>query len=100
MERKLERFRDPKIKELFQSVLGELEKRGVETKPIHGTWISFWYRGKRFMNMAPRQKFFVANVLTLGNQWAGLQRIATRKEWDDLFQTQITKYLEFLDASE
>jgi hypothetical protein len=99
IEKKMEYFQDPKVKELFKTVLTELESKNVEVKPIHDLWISFWYRGKRFMYMEPKRNFFVADMLTPGGNWTGRKRISTRSEWDVIFQEYIVKYMQYLDQN-
>ena len=98
LEKKLEYFQDAKVKELFKTVLAELQQRGVEVKPIHELWISFWYKGKQFMYMAPKRNFFVANILSSDGSWTGRQRITARKEWDEILGGPITNYLKYLDG--
>jgi len=99
IEKKLEYFQDAKVKELFRTVLSQLQQRGIEVKPIHGLWISFWYKGKRFMSMSPKRNFFVADILSPGGNWNGRQRIANQKDWDAIFSSQIAKYLEYLETN-
>ena len=99
IEKKLEYFQDVKVKELFKSALTELESKNVEAKPIHDLWISFWYRGKRFMYMGSKRNFFVANVLTPDGNWTGRRRISTKKEWDVVLQEHIVKYMRYLDQN-
>jgi hypothetical protein len=41
VEKKLEYFRDDKVRELFENVLTELQERGIEVKPLSELWISF-----------------------------------------------------------
>lgn len=100
IEKKLEYFQSNSVRKLFEIVLAELQQRGIEAKPLRGLWISFWYKGKRFMTMSPKRNFFVADVLSPEDNWTGRQRIKTRKEWDAIFQSEITTYLEYLDTSE
>lgn len=97
IEKKLEYFHDGKVRELFKTVLDELRSKQIEVKPIHELWISFWYKGKRFMYMGPKRNFFVADVLTPGGNWSGRRRISNRKEWDVVFQEHIQKFIEHLD---
>ena len=99
IEKKLEYFQDQKVRDLFKTVLAELEARQVEVKPIHDLWISFWYKGKRFMYMGPKRNFFVANTLTPGGSWAGRKRIATRKEWDEFVSEHIAGFMEYLEQN-
>lgn len=97
IDKKLEYFQSEKVKELFQEVLSELGTKQVEVKPIHDLWISFWYRGKRFMYAAPKRNFFVVEVLKTEGDWSGRIRISTRKEWEQTFQRYVQKYLHYLD---
>jgi len=100
IEKKLEYFQSNSVRKLFEAVLAELQQRGIEVKPLRGLWISFWYKSKRFMTMSPKRNFFVADVLLPEGNWAGRQRIKTRKEWDAIFQNEITTHLEYLDTNE
>lgn len=97
LERKMEYFQDVKVRELFRTVLEELQTSGIEIKPIHDLWISFWFKGKRFMYMGPKRTFFVANILTPGGNWTKRTRISSRKEWDELFKEHIQTYLDYLN---
>lgn len=99
IEKKMEYFQAEKVKDLFRSVLDELGRRQVEVKPIHGLWISFRYRGKRFMYMAPKRNFFAAEVLKTDGNWTGRIRVSTKKEWDQTFQRHVEKYMQYLDRS-
>jgi len=96
IEKKMEYFQSDKVKELFRSVLNELTAKQVEIKPIHELWISFWYKGKRFMYMAPKRNFFVVQALAPDGNWHGRIRISTRKEWDTAFQKYVAKYMQYL----
>lgn len=97
IEKKMEYFQSEKVKELFRSVLEKLAENQVEIKPIKELWISFWYKGKRFMYMAPKRSFFVMEVLKSDGNWSGRIRISTRKDWDQAFQEYVEKYIEYLD---
>lgn len=99
LEKKMEYFESEKVRDLFGSALKALESRQVEIKPIHELWISFWYRGKRFMYMAPKRKFFVAQILKPDGNWSGRVRVSTRKEWDQVLQRHIERYLQYLDRN-
>ncbi|NIM92102.1 MAG: DUF91 domain-containing protein [Anaerolineales bacterium] len=100
IEKKLEWFKDEKVRNLFVEALSELEMKGVEIRPIHGLWISFFYRGKRFMHMGPKRTFFVANVLTPGGTWTGRMRIYKRQEWEELVSGDIQEYMEYLESGQ
>lgn len=98
LEKKMEYFQSEKVKELFQEALNELKAKQVEIKPIHDLWISFWYRGKRFMYAAPKRNFFVVEVLKTDGNWSGRIRISTRKEWEKTSQKHVEKYVQYLDG--
>lgn len=97
IEKKLEYFKDKKVRELFENVLSELNERGIEIKPIKDLWVSFWYKNKRFMYMSPKQNFFVIEVLTPEDTWTQRMRINNEKEWTTAFETHIIKYLDYID---
>lgn len=77
IEKKMEYFQSDKVKDIFKSVLDELAAKQIEIKPIHGLWISFWYKGKRFMYMAPKRSFFVIEVLAPDGNWSDRIRVAS-----------------------
>lgn len=99
IEKKMEYFQSDKVKELFRAVLSELGAKQVEIKPIHELWISFWYRGKRFMYAAPKRNFFVVEILKTDGNWSGRIRVSTRKEWDQTFERFAAKYMQYLDGN-
>lgn len=99
LEKKIAYFKSEKAKSLFKTVLVQLEKRGIEVKPIHGMWLSLWYREKRFGYIRPRKMFFIVDVLRPDGDWNYTQRVSTKKEWDKTFQKYITRYLQYLDAN-
>ncbi len=54
---KAKHFEDTKVRKLWESILAELSKQGIEVKPVSGLSVTLWYKGKRFMWMAPRKRF-------------------------------------------
>lgn len=99
IEKKMEYFQSDKVKELFLAVLAELKAKQVEVKPINELWISFWYRGKRFMYAAPRKTFFVVEILKTDGTWSERLRVSTRNEWDQTFGRFVAKYMQYLDEA-
>ena len=99
IEKKLEYFQTEKVKELLKNVLDKLAEENVEIKPISGLWISFWYKGKRFMYMSPKRNFFVIEVLDPDGSWCDRMRVATKKEWDKVYQDHVFKYMEYLESN-
>lgn len=70
IEKKLEYFQDNKARELLKSILTELQTKGIELKPIHGRWISAWYKNKRFMYLSPNRNYSVVRILSHEGNWA------------------------------
>ena len=99
IEKKMQYFRSDKVKKLFGSIIEELKGRQVEIKPVSGLWISLWYRSKRFMYTAPARHFFVVQVLKPDGNWSGRIRVSTRKEWEQVLQRYVEKYMQYLDRS-
>ncbi len=98
IDKSMEYFQSEKVRELFKSVLAELENKQVESKPISWGWISFWYKGKRFMYAGPRRNFFAVEILKTDDNWSKRMRVATRKEWEATRQRYVERYLKHLDA--
>jgi hypothetical protein len=96
IDKMLEYFHDGKVRELFKAALAELQQLGAEARPIQGQWVTFWFRGKRFMRMGPKRNFFAVEVLSPGGDWLPRQRVATQKEWDTIRDEPVAKYLEYL----
>ena len=97
IEKKLEYFRDDFLRDLFEEALHELDKRGIELRPIRNLWISAWYGSKRFMLLSPKRHFFVLKVLTADGDWTERLRIDSREQWDRVFREHVVSYLNYLD---
>jgi len=96
---KAKRFEDPKVKRLWERVVAEMPKQQVEVKCIAGHDVTLWYKGKRFMWMTPRRKWFSANVLSPAGGWCGNVNVSTRKDWEKLLAGPIKKYMAHIDAT-
>lgn len=96
---KAKKFEDPKVRKLWEQVIGELPRLGIEVKAIGGYTVTLWYKGKRFMWMRPRRMWFSANVLSPAGGWSGLVSIRTRKDWDKLFAGRMKKYMSLIDST-
>jgi len=99
IEKAIDYFQSDKVRKLFKEVLAELGSEQVEPKPISWGWISFWYKGKRFMYAGPRRNFFAVEILKTDNNWSKRIRVSTRKEWEETRQRYVEKYLKYLDGA-
>ncbi|MEM3490108.1 MAG: endonuclease NucS [Candidatus Bathyarchaeia archaeon] len=61
---KLDRIRDKNLKEVANKILEELKRDGVELRPIHGDWISLFYKNKKLASMACRRTRLVVEIPT------------------------------------
>jgi len=86
---KLDRIQDEKVRELCKEAITSLGENGIETRPIHGEWMSCWYKNKRFMYLGCKKRFFVCEILQADGDWSGRIRVGTRKDWDELLDTKI-----------
>jgi len=91
---KINYIQDEKIRDLFKTALDELNKTGIERRSIKHYWFSFWFKGKRFLYMCPKRKFFVAEVLNPDGTWYDKRtRISSRSDWETFFQERIQPYI-------
>ena len=100
IEDKAKWFADDRLRDLFKTILSELAEAGYEVKPIGGLEVTIWHKGKRFIWMAARRKFFTVNVLTPADNWGGAQSIASRKAWDEYWTNQAIPYVQYLDSGD
>jgi len=89
MPEKLKIIQDDKVRALLGEVLESMKQEGIEARPIHGEWISCWYKNKRFMYLGCKKKFFVCEVLHADGDWSNRIRISTKKEWEDILKSEI-----------
>lgn len=91
---KINYIQDEKVRSLFKTALDELNKIGVERRSISHLWFSFRFKGKRFLYMCPKRKFFVAEVLNPDGTWYdGRIRISSRSEWKVFSREHIQPYI-------
>jgi Holliday junction resolvase-like predicted endonuclease len=99
LEDKAKKFEDPKVKRLWEQVLADLPTQEIEVKPVGGHTVTLWYKGKRFMWMRVRRKWFSVNTLSSAGGWSGLVNIKTRKDWDKVMAGQVKKFLAHIDST-
>jgi hypothetical protein len=96
---KAKKFEDPKVKKLWEQVLADLPKRGIEVRAVAGHAVTLWYKGKRFMWIGVRRKWFAADVLSPAGGWGGQVNVRTNKDWEKLSAGRIRKYMAHIDAT-
>ena len=96
---KAKKFEDPKVKRLWEQVIEDIPKEQIEVKPVSGYTVTLWYKGKRFMWMRPRRKWFSVDILSPAGGWGGLANVSTRKDWDKILAGRMKKYLAHIDAT-
>jgi Holliday junction resolvase-like predicted endonuclease len=100
IDEKLRYFTDEEVRDLFKSVLSELQAAKLEVRPVGGLNVTVWCKGKRFAWMAPRKRFFVIDVLSPGGTWTGLQSIKDRKAWEEVRDSRVKPYVEYLTTAQ
>jgi hypothetical protein len=96
---KAKKFEDPKVKRLWEQVISQLPRQHIEVRSVSGYTVTLWYKGKRFMWMRPRRKWFSADILSPAGGWGGLVNITTRKDWDKLLSGRIKKFMAHIDST-
>jgi hypothetical protein len=86
---KAEYIESDKVKQLFLKSINVLGDNGMEVRPIHGRWISVWYKGKRFAYIATRRNWFLCRVEKPDGSWTDLFKITNQEEWDKVFEEYI-----------
>ena len=88
-------FKDINVKELFVKVLNELQQKGIERKCIKNNTLSFRYKGKQFMYIEPRKKFFNATIRMRDGHWPKV-KICDENDWSKGWK-YIKKHVEYED---
>lgn len=97
MEKKLEYFKDTKARELFKTILAELQSKGIELKPIHGRWISAWYKNKQFMYLAPNRNYSIVRIWSPEGTWTSRLSILKKEDWTSIYENEVVKCTKFID---
>jgi len=95
---KAKKFEDAKVKKLWEKILEELPKNGIEVKAVGGYTITLWYKGKRFMYMRARRKWISVNIISPAGGWDGLVSVSNRKDWNKL-DGRIRKCMAHIDST-
>lgn len=94
LDKKLDRMQNARIKELFHAILSRLQERGVETKPVDDQWLSFWYKGRRFMYLRRKHTSFSGTILSPNGTWHGLRNIESTSDWDMTYYDEVAQVLQ------
>lgn len=91
IDQKIENIKSEEVKNLLRNSLEQLKQKNCIIKPLEGLWMSVWFKGKRFMYIAARNRWFLCQVKKEA-QW-DTQRVTNKKEWDDFFNINIQPIL-------
>ena len=90
---KIKKIEDETMRALCRECLDQLEKSGVELRPLTGDWISGWFNEKQFIYIGCKKHFFTCGVQRLDDTWTGRVRINSKEVWDKLFGEDIAPRL-------
>jgi Holliday junction resolvase-like predicted endonuclease len=99
-EGNLNYIEDEKVRQLCAECLKGFEDRGIEVRPIEDFWFSIWYKGKRFMYLGCKKRFFVCQIQRPDGSWTERIRISEREDWEKTFKDQILPVLQSIDSEE
>jgi hypothetical protein len=89
---------DEKVRALCKEAIDQMKQYGIETLPLKGAWLSFRYKNKQFMYLACWRKFFVIQI-KIDGKWSQRIRIATKKDWEETYNTKILPTCEKIEKS-
>lgn len=85
----IDQIESGEVKKLLFECLRRLEQMNLQIKPLAGRWVSVWFKGKRFMQIGARHKFFKVWVQEPSGEWLEESIIRKREELEDTFRNQI-----------
>jgi hypothetical protein len=80
--------------------LKELENKGIEIRPIQNYWFSIWYKGKLFMYLGCKKKFFVCEIQKPDGSWTRRIRITTKEEWEKIFNSEVMPTISKIESEQ
>jgi len=89
---------DEKVRQLCAECLKGFEDKGIEVRPIKDFWFSIWYKGKRFMYLGCKKRFFVCQIQRPDGSWTERIRISEREDWEKTFKDQILPVLQSIES--
>ena len=94
----LKRIENEKVRKFCEDCLNQLQNMGIEIRPIQNYWFSMWYKGKRFMYLGCKKKFFVCEIQRQDGSWTPRIRITSKEDWDKLFAQEIMPLLQTITS--
>jgi len=85
----LDRMKPDEVRVSFSEFLMRLELMHLQVKPLSGCWLSVWSKGKRFMYIAARQKFFRVFVQKPDGKWFDGSNVRNEQELESLLKNRI-----------
>ena len=77
------------IRAICENAIAELAAMGVELRPKQNYWFACWYKGKRFMYLGCKKKFFVIEVEQPDGSWSRRNRVTNQDDWQDVMRAEI-----------
>jgi len=93
IEEKIEKIESEEIKDLLRESLDQLKQRNCIIKPLKGRWMSVYIKGKRFMYIAVRKKWFICQIKKIDGEWTDTLRLKSTKDWENVFKKYIQPIL-------
>jgi len=88
------------VRTVCEKAIGELGEMGVQLRPKQNYWFSCWHRGKRFMYLGCKKKFFVIEVERPDGSWSRRSKVATQDDWESVLHEEILPAYQTLGGAE
>ena len=88
-EGNLKYIEDDRVQQICRDSLSQLERLGIEVRPIKNRYFSLWYRNKRFIYLGCKRKFFICKIQKLDGTWTYRLHVETQEDWEQIFGTEI-----------
>jgi Holliday junction resolvase-like predicted endonuclease len=98
-EGNIKRIENEEVRQLCAECVKELENKGIEIRPLQGWRFSIWYKGKRFMRLRCKKKFFVCEIQKPDGLWTRRIRITTKKEWEKVFNNEVMPTINKIESN-
>lgn len=96
MNELLEQMESGEVKELLSECFKRLRLMNLEMKPLKHRWISVWHKGKRFMYIGARKKFFKLQIQKSDGTWLEDSDIRNKEDLENAFSNKVEPTLKSL----